>query len=222
MPAKLHLRQRLLCSSARAPRGTSNMAGHKRALALIIIAVGLATAACALAQDAVDAFYRGKTMRLLIGANVGGGYDAYARLLARHIGKYIPGRPAIVPSNMSGAGGNTVLNYVYSIGPRDGTVLAATSPGSLLDPLIGDKAAVKHDPLQFNYVGSATGEVFTCMARVDAAAQSFEEAFTKEVIIGHSGGTTHDMPRALVNVLGVKFKLIGGYRGTLDIALAIE
>jgi tripartite-type tricarboxylate transporter receptor subunit TctC len=198
------------------------MPGRKRALALITVAGGLAVATSATAQD-VEAFYRGKTIRLMIGANVGGGYDAYARLVGRHIGKYIPGRPAIVPSNVSGAGGNTVLNYVYAAAPRDGTVLAATSPGSLLDPLLGDKTTLKHDPLQFNYIGSATGEVFTCMVRVDAAAKSFEDVLSKEeVILGSSGGTTHDMPRALVNVLGAKFKLISGYRGTLDIALAME
>jgi tripartite-type tricarboxylate transporter receptor subunit TctC len=198
------------------------MSGHKRALALIAIAGCLAVATSAVAQDAVEAFYRGKTIRLLIGANVGGGYDAYARLVGRHIGKYIPGHPAIVPSNMNGADGNTVLNYVYAIAPRDGTVVAATSPGSLLDPLLGDKTTLKHDPLKFNYIGSATGEVFTCMVRTDAAAKSFEDALSKEVIIGSSGGTTHDMPRALVNVLGVKFKLISGYRGTADIMLAVD
>jgi tripartite-type tricarboxylate transporter receptor subunit TctC len=198
------------------------MLGHKRALTLVAIACCLAVATSAVAQDGVEAFYRGKTIRLLIGANVGGGYDAYARLVGRHIGKYIPGHPAIVPSNMNGAGGNTVLNYVYAIAPRDGTVIAATSPGSLLDPLLGDKTTLKHDPLKFNYIGSATSEVFTCMVRTDAAAKSFEDALSKEVIIGSSGGTTHDMPSALVNVLGVKFKLISGYRGTADIMLAVD
>jgi tripartite-type tricarboxylate transporter receptor subunit TctC len=198
------------------------MSGHIRALALITMAVGLAAATSAMAQDTLEAFYRGKTIRLLIGATVGGGYDAYARLVGRHIGKYIPGRPTVLPSNMSGAGGNTVLNYIYAVAPRDGTVLAATSPGSLLDPLLGDKTALKHDPLKFNYIGSATGEVFTCMVRTDAAAKTFEQAFSKEVIIGSSGGTTHDMPRALINILGVKFKLISGYRGTADIMLAVD
>jgi tripartite-type tricarboxylate transporter receptor subunit TctC len=198
------------------------MSGYKRALTSIAIAGYLAVATSAVAQDGVEAFYRGKTIRLLIGSNVGGGYDAYARLLGRHIGRFIAGHPAIIPSNMSGAGGNTVLNYVYTVAPRDGTVIAATSPGSLLDPLLGDKSAIKHDPLKFNYVGSATGEVFTCMVRTDAEVKSFEEAFSKEVIIGSSGGTTHDMPRALVNVLGVKFKLISGYRGTADIMLAVD
>src|SRR5262249_24599422 len=146
----------------------------------------------------------------------------YARLVGRHITKYIPGHPAIVPSNMSGAGGNTVLNHVYAIAPRDGTIIAAPSPGALLDPLLGDRSTVKHDPLQFNYIGSATGEVFSWMVRVDAAVKSFEDVFSKEVIIGSAGGTTHDMPRALVNVLGARIKLISGYRGTADIMLAVD
>jgi tripartite-type tricarboxylate transporter receptor subunit TctC len=198
------------------------MSRHKCALASIALAGGLSVATSAAAQDSVEAFYRGKTIRLLIGADVGGGYDAYARLVGRHISKYIPGRPAIVPSNMAGAGGNAVLNYLYAVAPRDGAALAASAPGALLDPLLGEKTTLRHDPLKFNYIGSATGEVFTCMVRTDAAAKSFEDAFSKEVIIGSSGGTTHDMPRALVNVLGVKFKLISGYRGTLDVALAVE
>src|SRR4051812_33005441 len=83
---------------------TADMSGHIRALALITMAVGLAAATSAMAQDTLETFYRGKTIRLLIGATVGGGYDAYARLVGRHIGKYIPGQPTVLPSNMSGAG----------------------------------------------------------------------------------------------------------------------
>ena len=197
------------------------MTAAKRDLVLIAVMARLAVAPAA-AQDSVEAFYRGRTMTFMIGSNVGGGYDAYARLVGRHIGTYIPGRPLVVPSNMAGAGGNTVSNYVYNVAPRDGTVVAATSPGSLLDPLLGDKTALRHDPLKFNYIGSATGEVFTCILRKDAGVQKFEDAFSKEVIIGVSGGTTHDMPRALVNVLGVKFRLVSGYPGTREIAFAMD
>ena len=166
-----------------------------------VLACLVTCAAPAAAQDAVEAFYRGKTINFIIGSNVGGGYDAYARLIGRHIGKYIPGRPNIVPSNMAGAGGNTAANHVFNIAPRDGTVVSASSPGALLDPLIGDRTSLRHDPLKLQYIGSATGEVFTCIVRKDAVA-SFAEAFTKEVIIGVGGGTTHDMPRALVNEIG--------------------
>ena len=198
------------------------MLGHKRALASIAMVVGLSMTTSAMAQDVVEAFYRGKTITIMIGSNPGGGYDAYARLVGRHIGKYIPGRPNVVPSNMAGAGGNTVSNYVYVVAPRDGTVIAATSPGSLLDPLLAEKNSLQHDPLKFNYLGSANGEVFTCIVREDAGVKSFEDVLSKEIIIGVSGGTTHDMPRALVNVLGAKFKLVAGYPGTREIMLAVD
>jgi tripartite-type tricarboxylate transporter receptor subunit TctC len=192
--------------------------------ALGIMAVGLsicAGIAPATAQD-VESFYRGKTINLYIGSNVGGGYDAYGRLVARYIGKYIPGKPVIVPGNMGGAGGNVVSNYVYNVAPKDGTAIAATSAGSLLDPAIGDKGPLKHDPLKFQYLGSANNEVFTCVVRNDAPVKTFADAFKTELLIGVSGGTTHDMPRALMNVLGAKFKLIAGYPGTREVTLAMD
>ncbi len=197
------------------------MMGLKRALASC--ALGLAISAGASAQESVESFYRGKTVTMVIGSSAGGGYDAYARLVGRHIGKHIPGRPNVIPSNMNGAGGNTASNYVFSIAPRDGTVIGASSPGSLLDPLISvEKSALKHEPLKFNYLGSANGEFFACILRNDAGLASFADVFQKEVIIGVSGGTTHDMPRALVNVLGAKLKLVAGYPGTREVMLAMD
>jgi tripartite-type tricarboxylate transporter receptor subunit TctC len=192
-----------------------------RRISAVLLVLAAPPVAPATAQESLESFYRGKTISFVIGSNVGGGYDAYARLVGRHIGKYIPGRPQVVPSNMAGAGGNTAANHVYNIAPRDGTVVAAASPGALLDPLIGDRSNLRHDPLKLQYIGSATGEVFTCIVRKDAVA-NFAEAFTKEVIIGVSGGTTHDMPRALVNVLGVKYRIVAGYPGTREIAFAMD
>ncbi len=186
-------------------------------------AAALASMNAAAAQDSVENFYRGKTLTIVIGSSPGGGYDAYGRLVGRHIGKYIPGKPSIVPSNMNGAGGNTASNYVFSIAAKDGTVIGASSPGSLLDPLLAaDKGSLKHEPLKFHYLGSANGENFTCIIRNQAGLKTFADIFSKEVIIGVSGGTTHDMPRALVNVLGAKMKLVAGYPGTREIMLAMD
>ena len=121
-------------------------------------AAALASMNAAAAQDSVENFYRGKTLTIVIGSSPGGGYDAYGRLVGRHIGQYIPGKPSIVPSNMNGAGGNTASNYVFSIAAKDGTVIGASSPGSLLDPLLAaDKGSLKHEPLKFHYLGSANG-----------------------------------------------------------------
>ncbi len=197
------------------------MSIFRSAFAICVTSIAMAT--CAVAQDSVEAFYRGKTITIIIGSSPGGGYDAYARLIGRHIGKYIPGKPTVIPSNMNGAGGNAASNYIYSVAPRDGTVIGASSPGSLLDPLLAvEKSSLKHEPLKFNYLGSANGEFFTCIVRNDAGLKSFADVFEKEVIIGVSGGTTHDMPRALVNVLGAKMKLVAGYPGTREVMLAMD
>ncbi len=189
---------------------------------VFILAALLATATPALAQDSVEQFYRGRTVNLVIGSNVGGGYDFYGRLVARHLGKHIPGKPNIVPSNMAGAGGNTAAGYVFSVAPKDGTAIAASSSGSLLDALIGDKSIVRHDPLGFNFIGSANSEVSLCLARKDAAVQKFADAFATEILIGSSGGTTRDLPMALNNVLGTRLKLISGYPGTREVMLAMD
>lgn len=174
------------------------------------------------AQDSVEQFYRGRNINLVIGSNVGGGYDFYGRLVGRYLGKYIPGKPNIVPSNMAGAGGNTAAGYVFSVAAKDGTAIAASSSGSLLDALIGDKSIVRHEPLKFQFVGSANSEVSLCLARKDAAVQTFADALTKEILIGSSGGTTRDLPTALNNVLGSKLKLISGYPGTREVMLAMD
>jgi tripartite-type tricarboxylate transporter receptor subunit TctC len=177
----------------------------------------------AFAQDAVEQFYRGKTINIYIGSSAGGGYDAYARALGRHMGKYIPGNPTIVPQNMPGAGGNKAAGYVYSVAPRDGTAIGALFPGGILAPLLGD-TPIQHDPAKFIFVGSANSDVYTCVVHTDSPIKSFKDAFTQEVIIGASneGGTTRDMPTLENNVLGTKFRIVTGYGGTREIALAVE
>lgn len=189
---------------------------------VLSLCLNLSSLFAANAQASVEAFYRGKNLQLIIGSNVGGGYDFYGRLVGRYIGKYIPGKPNVIVSNMAGAGGNTAAAYVYAVAPRDGSVIAASSSGSLLDALIGDKTIVRYDPLKFNFVGSANSEVSICIIRKDAAVQTFEDAFEKELLIGSSGGTTRDFPTALNRVLGTKLKLISGYPGTREIMLAME
>jgi tripartite-type tricarboxylate transporter receptor subunit TctC len=191
-------------------------------LASIAVAIQ-AAAGAAFAQDAVEQFYRGKTINIYIGSSAGGGYDAYARALGRHMGKYIPGNPTIVPQNMPGAGGNKAAGYVYSVAPKDGTAIGALFPGGILAPLLGD-TPIQHDPAKFIFVGSANSDVYTCVAHTDSPIKSFKDAFTQEVIIGASneGGTTRDMPTLENNVLGTKFRIVTGYAGTREIALAVE
>jgi len=191
-------------------------------LASITVAIQ-AAAGAAFAQDAVEQFYRGKTINIYIGSSAGGGYDAYARALGRHMGKYIPGNPTIVPQNMPGAGGNKAAGYVYSVAPKDGTAIGALFPGGILAPLLGD-TPIQHDPKKFILVGSANSDVYTCVMHTDSPIKSFKDAFTQEAIVGASneGGTTRDMPALENNVLGTKFRIVTGYAGTREIALAVE
>jgi tripartite-type tricarboxylate transporter receptor subunit TctC len=182
----------------------------------------LITAFPACAQDSVAQFYRGKQLNLYIGSTPGGGYDAYARLLARKFSTYIPGNPTIVPQNMPGAGSNKLAGFLYSVAPKDGTAMGAIFSGAIVQPLFGDP--VQHDPSKFLYIGTANVEVFLCMTRNDAAAKSFKDTLEKEVILGstNEGGSTRDFPAMLNNVLGTKFRLVTGYPGSNEIMLALE
>jgi tripartite-type tricarboxylate transporter receptor subunit TctC len=177
----------------------------------------------AMAQDAVADFFRGKQIDIIVGSSAGGGYDTYARLIARHLGEHVPGNPGIVVENMPGAGSNKATGYIYSVAPKDGTVMGAVFPGALLDPLIGD-VNVQHDPNKLQYVGSANADVYVCFLRSDAPAKTFQDVFSHEVILGASntGGTTRDLPAMLDNLLGTKFRVVSGYAGSKEITLAID
>jgi tripartite-type tricarboxylate transporter receptor subunit TctC len=192
------------------------------------ILAGGVLAACvagpAAAQDPIAQFYKGNTIRVIIGSSAGGGYDTYARLIARYMGKYIPGNPTILPVNMPGAGSRTAAYYVYGVAPKDGTVIGAIFPGAIMEPLLGDKSRVKHDPQKFVYLGTATRDVYLCLVRTDAPAKNFKEALTKEITVGATapGASTHDFPVMLHNVLGAKIKVVSGYKGSHEIMLAVE
>src|SRR5262245_44500689 len=189
--------------------------------AIAAIAASLALSPAG-AQDSVAQFYRGKQINLYVGSTAGGGYDSYARLLARKFSSYIPGNPVIVPQNMPGAGSNKLAGYIYSVAPKDGTAIGAIFSGAIVQPLFGD--AVQHDPSKLIYVGNANIEVFLCLARTDAPVKSFREALAQELILGSSneGGATRDFPAMLNNIVGTKFRLVTGYPGSSEIVLAIE
>jgi tripartite-type tricarboxylate transporter receptor subunit TctC len=174
-------------------------------------------------QDAVADFYRGKQIDIIVGSTAGGGYDTYARLIARHMSDHMPGKPDVVVQNMPGAGSGKAAGYVYAVAPKDGTTMAAVFPGVLLDPLIGD-VQVQYDPTRLGYVGNANADVYICFLRSDAPAKTLEDTFTHEVIMGASnaGGTTRDMTTMLNNLLGTKFRIVSGYAGSKEITLAIE
>lgn len=197
----------------------------KNLLAVSIIAlcfVGMPLAANA--QDAVAQFYQGKTVTIVIGSTPGGGYDTYARLIARHIGKYIPGHPAVVPSNMPGAGSNVAAAAVYNTMPKDGTHIGAIYASAMLEPLLGDAGRIRHDPSKFQTLGSASNEIYTCLVRNDAPVKTLADVRTTEIILGATaeGGSTVDFPAILNRFFGTKFKIVRGYAGSREVLLAIE
>jgi tripartite-type tricarboxylate transporter receptor subunit TctC len=195
---------------------------YRLSRALAFAAACLAANA-ATAQDAVEAFYRGKIVTIVVGSAVGGGFDTYARLVGRHLGRFIPGNPTIIVQNIPGAGSNKAASYVALQAPKDGTVIGAVQAIAITQPLISDQP-VPHDPSKFIMIASANRSVYFCVVRSDAPVKSFQETFDKEAIIGTSseGASLRDYPVMLINVLGVKLRLIGGYAGSREIMIAME
>jgi len=176
------------------------------------------------AQDAVAQFYRGKQITLIVGSSAGGGYDIYARLVARHMGKHIPGNPVVVATNMPGAASNSAAAHIYNVAPKDGTVIGALQTAAVLEPLFGDPARAKADASKFVWLGSADIDYYICIGRADAAVKSFQDLLTRELIIGASqpGTSTRDFPALLNSMTGAKIRIVSGYPGTREITLAID
>ena len=131
--------------------------------ASLVLALALATGVRAPASaQAVSDFYAGKTIQVLIGFSPGGGYDLYGRLIARHMGRHIPGNPKLVPQNMPGAGSLKAVNYLYGVAPKDGTALAHFAPGVLFEPLLGHAEGAQFDATKFTWLGSASREASVC------------------------------------------------------------
>ena len=190
---------------------------------IVVVAASLLLAGGASAQDAIADFYRGKTVRITVGSAVGGGFDGYARLVARHFSKHIPGNPTVVVQNIPGSGSNKAASYVAMQAPKDGTAIGAIQPGAVLQKLHSDQP-LPHDPSKFVLLGSAASGVYLCLVRSDAPVKTFAEAFNTEVLIGTpgEGATLRELPIILINVLGVKYRLIGGYAGSNEILLAMD
>ena len=137
------------------------------------VALGLGLGEQACAQQAVADFYRGRAMSMLIGYTVGGGYDTYARVLARHMGKHIPGNPTITPQNMAGAGSLKLANYLYSVAPKDGTQIGIFGRGIAMEPLIGT-SGTSFDGRKFTWLGSGSDQVSVCVTWRDFEGENLE------------------------------------------------
>ena len=201
------------------------MAYEKDRREVLFALVGaLSAASCSEESSAPEEFYRGKTIQVLIGMSAGGAYDIYARMLARHMGKHIPGNPVLVPSNMEGAGSLTLTNYLYNVAPKDGTVIGTINRGAPFEPLIGEAQLARFDPAQFTWIGSVANEVSICAAWDRAGIDNFDQLFTRELTVGGTGAgaDTNQFPRIMNGVLGTKLKVVSGYPGGNNIDLAME
>lgn len=176
------------------------------------------------AKDPIADFYRGRTVTIVAGSSVGGGLDVYARLLARHLQRFIPGNPTVVATNMPGAGSLIAAKHLYTVAPKDGTHIAIFLPGAIFEPLFGTTERASFDPTKLNFIGNGNSEAVVCIARRDAPVQTYGDVFQKELVIGATGpgSTLVDYPVVIRNLLGAKLKIISGYKGSREVSLAVQ
>jgi len=196
-----------------------------RHIAPMIALAGLCLhAPAARAQEDIAAFYRNKTVTIVVGSSPGGGYDLYGRLISRHMSRSLPGAPNFVVSNMPGAGGNVAAAHIANVAAKDGTAIGAIFMGAVVEPLFSTTKRATHHPTRFHYIGSANTDYYVCIMRGDAPVKTFADVLQTELVLGASAGgaSTRDFALLLKNVLGAKFKIVAGYPGTREINLAIE
>ena len=173
--------------------------------------------------DSVADFYRGKTINVYIGVNVGGGYDFEARLLARFMRAHIPGNPVLVPQNMIGAGGIKMANFLYSIAPQDGTAIGMFPNTLIAVQAVGTDGA-QYDANRFSWIGSMTTSPLTFTTWQTTGVKTIEDARRRELTVAASnkGAITYTFPRMLNEFLGTKLKIVSGYQGNSTMVVAME
>lgn len=199
-----------------------------RRLMVVFASVSLIANAPAFAQDSVADFYKGRQITMIVGSPPGGGFDIYARLTARHLAKYVPGKPGIVVTNMPGAASNASVAHIYNVAPKDGTVIGAPQNSAIMDALfdalLGSNRRLRHDATKLIHIGSATVDHYVCIGRSDGPIKTFKDALGHEFLIGSSqpGTSTRDYPAMLNHTTGAKIRQVSGYPGTREVTLAIE
>jgi len=190
----------------------------------LVLAITFAVGLCDLASaQTVADFYRGKTISVQIGYAPGGAYDLSARVLARHMGRHVPGEPIVVARNMPGAGSLKLANYLYTVAPRDGTEFGIFGRTIPIDPLLGAKEA-QFDALKFTWLGSTSNEVSTCVSWHMSSVKTAIDLYDKELVVGAAGAASPSavFPNVFNAVLGTKFKVINGYPSSANSLLAME
>ncbi|MDF2115642.1 tripartite tricarboxylate transporter substrate-binding protein [Roseiarcaceae bacterium H3SJ34-1] len=171
--------------------------------------------------DPIDEFYHGRTMSIVVGHEPGTGFDLYSRSLARHMSRFVPGTPTIVVQNMVGASGLNAISWLYSVAPKDGSVIAISAHTAPLEPLLGSGVA-KFDASRFNWIGNIDHGVSVCGVWHTSGIATFDDVFKKEILLGGTGasGPLSSAANALRNLLGAKIKLVDGYKGSASIRMA--
>jgi len=182
----------------------------------ICAAALLATPTAAPAQD-----FRGKDVTVYVGSGAGGPYDAYARLLARHLGKHLPGNPSIFVQNMPGASGRRLISFMINVAPKDGTAIATVQRGNAFEPLMGE---AQFDVEKIAWLGNANAETNVCMAWHSSPVRTIEDLRSRAMVVGSSGPASTDSiyPNVLNALHGLKFKLVEGYKSATETHIAME
>lgn len=189
----------------------------------VLAILGCVATQALLSAQTVDEFYKGRTMRMLVGYGAGTGNDIYMRVVARHLGAHLPGKPNIVAENMPGAASLTMMNYLYNIAPRDGSVLGMPSRNLLVEPLFKNDLA-KFDPLRFSWLGSTSRDTGLCFTWHTSGIRTLEEATKREVLVGSTGvvSGSNIFPKLLNKLFGTRFRPLVGYPDSGAIGIAME
>jgi tripartite-type tricarboxylate transporter receptor subunit TctC len=197
--------------------------GRRKPVWPSIAAAALAPLALSCAAARAADFYAGKTLTLVVSSEAGGGYDVYARLLARHLSAFIPGSPTIVVQNEPGAGGLKAAQELYAVLAKDGTQIGYLRGSNMLDSILGIRGG-NIDPSKFEWIGNMAGDTDLCSFWAPSGIRSFNDLLTKQVLVGAAGygSQGYIFPNAINHVLHTKMKVIAGYQGTGDRILAME
>lgn len=173
--------------------------------------------------DPVEDFYRNRQVRIIVGNAVGADYDLGGRLLARHMSRHLAGGPAFVVQNMPGAASINAANYIYNVAPKDGSLFGSVSRNLPGQAIIG-RDALKADPQKFQWIGSSGTNTVVCYVRRNSPVTQAQDLFTRELVVGGigSGSTQTSVPTALNRLLGMRFKVVEGYKGNADALIALE
>jgi tripartite-type tricarboxylate transporter receptor subunit TctC len=185
---------------------------------------GALTCSAVAAPVRADDFYARKTIDLIVGNAPGGGFDIYARTIAQHLTRHIPGNPMVVVKNMPGAGGARAGHYVSAVAPKDGLTIGAIMPGTIMAPLLEEKPDTTFDPAKVLYLGTANTGTYICVTLDRSKTRTFDQALMQKTVMGGiaPGNSVNDIANMIKNMTGAQFDLVAGYKGTVEVALAIE